>query len=1134
MLKQNKPVQGKFISFHNDSYYVINEYDKMENFFMSITSSSDIWNFCWSQGGITAGRIDSNNAIFPYYTADKVFDARKYTGAYTALYVKQKEKSIYWIPFDETGRDLFQLERNIYKNTTGTKVYFEEVNKDLGLSFIYGWTSSDTYGLVREVKIINNKDIKIEFEILDGCQNILCASITSDFQNENSILLDAYKKTDVEPKTNLGIFSLSSIVSDKAEPNEGLYANISWFSTEDTVYSSPDAPLLFKQKKEIPFIEVLKGKRPSLFIRKKMVLAQNEHKTWFQIFNTHLDASDIALVLHEIKNKESLTKKLVQDIETGVKKMRSYIQLADGLQKTGDLMATTHHCANVMFNIMRGGIFLNEYNIPTKDFLLFVRQRNTSLYAKVESILDVTKESYHYNELKLLLEKTEDLQILRIFYDYMPLSFSRRHGDPSRPWNRFNIHIQDKKKNPILTYQGNWRDIFQNWEPLAFSFPYFLPNMISLFLDSMTADGYNPGALSRESYSWEVPRADNPWANTGYWSDHQVIYLCKLLELAVSFDDPIMENLNEKRYSSTRVPYKLKSHKEILANPRESISFDTKLNDEITALKNHIGMDAQLYIDEKNHPILVSMTTKLLQVALTKLASLVPGGGIWLNTQRPEWNDANNALAGYGLSVVTLCYLYRYLSLLKTIFTQHTDAAFNTTPEVKKLFTSLVSCYKENNAYKTATNAQLQKAFVDATGSAFETQRDILYTKGVSTTETDVTKEALLEGIDVFLHYCQETISLNQKKDGLFHAYNTMKIDEEGIEITYLSTMLEGQVAILSAGVLNTEETIAVCKALRKSDLFIENQYSYILYPNKELPLFLEKNTFSVDEAKKIPVLKQMIAADDHSLIRKDINNLCHFNADFVNATYLKKRIKEVASENEYNFDSKTTKDILDLYEKVFNHQNFTGRSGTFYAYEGLGSIYWHMVAKLLLAVQENIWHAYDEFEATKDEKILKNAIALAQYYFDIRKGIGYKKKPEDYGAFPFDPYSHTPYEQGAKQPGMTGQVKEEILTRMGELGLRVIDKQLCFKPIILEKTEFTEKSEIDFTWASIPVRYAYKKDMPAQIQIEYIKGSSKEVATINGLTVCREWTEKLFARDKTISSVKVYLNEYGQLVQNN
>ena len=47
---------------------------------------------------------------------------------------------------------------------------------------------------------------------------------------------------------------------------------------------------------------------------------------------------------------------------------------------------------------------------------------------------------------------------------------------------------------------------------------------------------------------------------------------------------------------------------------------------------------------------------------------------------------------------------------------------------------------------------------------------------------------------------------------------------------------------------------------------------------------------------------------------------------------------------------------VLGLYERLFDHQSFTGRSGTFFAYEGLGSIYWHMVSKLLLAVQETFF----------------------------------------------------------------------------------------------------------------------------------------------------------------------------------
>ena len=60
---------------------------------------------------------------------------------------------------------------------------------------------------------------------------------------------------------------------------------------------------------------------------------------------------------------------------------------------------------------------------------------------------------------------------------------------------------------------------------------------------------------------------------------------------------------------------------------------------------------------------------------------------------------------------------------------------------------------------------------------------------------------------------------------------------------------------------------------------------------------------------------------------------------------------------------------LLDIFEEVFDHKSFTGRSGTFFGYEGLGSIYWHMVSKLLLAVQETYQRAIDNKES---EEVIK------------------------------------------------------------------------------------------------------------------------------------------------------------------
>jgi len=53
-----------------------------------------------------------------------------------------------------------------------------------------------------------------------------------------------------------------------------------------------------------------------------------------------------------------------------------------------------------------------------------------------------------------------------------------------------------------------------------------------------------------------------------------------------------------------------------------------------------------------------------------------------------------------------------------------------------------------------------------------------------------------------------------------------------------------------------------------------------------------------------------------------------------------------------------------------------------------------------------------------------------------VRDGLGFNRTPGQYGAFPTEPYSHSPAFAGAQQPGMTGQVKEEIVARWGELAV--------------------------------------------------------------------------------------------------
>ena len=204
----------------------------------------------------------------------------------------------------------------------------------------------------------------------------------------------------------------------------------------------------------------------------------------------------------------------------------------------------------------------------------------------------------------------------------------------------------------------------------------------------------------------------------------------------------------------------------------------------------------------------------------------------------------------------------------------------------------------------------------------------------------------------------------------------------------------------------------------------------------------------------------------------------------------------------------------LETYEEVFDHRSFTGRSGSMYGYEGIGSIYWHMVAKLLLAVQEAYW---DAVERGDDGSVIAH---LAAAYRKIRAGFGHRATPATFGAIPTDCYSHTPAHAGAQQPGMTGQVKEEILARFGELGLHVTEGRLLLAPGLLPPDEVLRPDERDgsaeLTVCAVPVRI--ETGARDSVTVERADGTSE---TLDGLELDAERSSELFARAGTITRIR-------------
>jgi hypothetical protein len=1100
--------EGRYVTIEGQRFMRIRHVDRMDDFFMTVVSSSDHWMFVSSNGALTAGRRNHLSALFPYYTDDKITDSADTTGPLTLLIAERDGKRNFWSPFARAYEGLYSIERNLYKSVSCDTLMFEEVNHDLGLTFSYMWTFSDRFGFVRRSHLINHHPATYRMHVLDGVQNLLPHGVGPDIQNTYSNLLDAYKRGEYWSEAGLAVYSLSSRLTDKAEPSEALRCTAVWHT------GLPDAsPLLssrqvesFKRQESLVREDDMCGERSSFLLVASFALPTSSHHDWQIVLEVNQDHTQVANLGHRlVHDRHALEQELAADIRATSDQLEFILGQTDGLQCTGVENTTAHHYANVMFNTMRGGVYADGYHVNRDDLISYVRHANRRIYQRHEDLLRSLPPRMTRQELIRAADQTRVPDLARLCRQYLPLYFSRRHGDPSRPWNQFSINVRNPDGSKRMDFQGNWRDIFQNWEALNLSYPDFFEHAAAVFLNYTTADGYNPYRVSREGIDWEKPEPGNPWAHIGYWGDHQIIYLLKFLEwiraLAPAKLDALLVTCI---FSHAHVPYVIRSYDQLVQDPFNTIDFDRERDEHIERLVAEHGADGRMVLREDGSVLHVSMMEKMIILLLTKLSNLVPDAGIWMNTQRPEWNDANNALVGRGTSVVTLCYLRRYVTFLLETCSRQTAGSFMLSSAVGTLLHAIHQALDQTDPASTANDDRKRRAVMDALGRAGSQYREHYYQHGVSEEPRQVEVARLSEFLATALQWIDQGIRSNQRPDGLYHAYNTIELRPGSVRITRLKEMLEGQVAVISSGRLAPDEVITLLRALRNSALYRADQHSYLLYPNQHPPGFLKKNAIPEEVFSRIPLLQELIHHGDARLVTRDHAGVGHFNGDLRNRADVRAVLSTYHAEGIDTTDHETA--VVDAFEAVFDHARYTGRSGTFFAYEGLGSIYWHMISKLLLAVQETYIKARSN---GANASVIRE---LADQYMDIRAGLGFNKSPSVYGAFPTDPYSHSPWSKGAKQPGMTGQVKEEILTRMGELGVVIRNGSIHFEPSLLRDDE----------WLSEPASFSY-------IHVHGAKQSVDLKPGMLAFTYCQ--TLVVFTRCPEPSIKVVYANGEKQMI---
>jgi hypothetical protein len=284
---------------------------------------------------------------------------------------------------------------------------------------------------------------------------------------------------------------------------------------------------------------------------------------------------------------------------------------------------------------------------------------------------------------------------------------------------------------------------------------------------------------------------------------------------------------------------------------------------------------------------------------------------------------------------------------------------------------------------------------------------------------------------------------------------------------------------------------------------------------------------------KASKLLQKLIEDDNEKIVSLDKNGNCHFNGTFRNSAVLSSAIDQLNSGSYAQLVESGKQEVLDIYEEMFDHKSFTGRSGTFYGYEGLGSIYWHMVSKLLLATQE----CY--FRGVKEEVDPAITGKIKDHYYEIKAGIGLYKSPSLYGAFPTDPYSHTPAHAGAQQPGMTGQVKEDFIARMKELGLHIIDGQIVFNTSLMNPYEQIIQDKIfeyydlkgkrqqisltagqlAFTYCQVPVVYTFWDN--EQLWVSFKNGQRR---SFKNKVIDKQTSALIFGRTDEITRIDLVI----------
>ena len=97
------PTRAEFVMLQGEPHICIRHVNRLSPFLMSIVSDSDHWLFVGSNSPFTAGRVDSDHALFPYQTVDKILRYPDTGGSLSFFLVRTRDHWALWEPWQASG-----------------------------------------------------------------------------------------------------------------------------------------------------------------------------------------------------------------------------------------------------------------------------------------------------------------------------------------------------------------------------------------------------------------------------------------------------------------------------------------------------------------------------------------------------------------------------------------------------------------------------------------------------------------------------------------------------------------------------------------------------------------------------------------------------------------------------------------------------------------------------------------------------------------------------------------------------------------------------------------------------------------------------------------------------------------------